>query len=113
MNVLAASASPPNYGVSTQMARADHVRVGVSTIATLFEVVSSLIPQATPLSQVLGVTKELVAIIDQMRDNKGTCSFLVERILRFLKVLSEECAQLNEPIREGTPTALRISELVS
>jgi len=44
-----------------------------------------------------------------MRDN----AYLAERILKFLKKLSEESVSLNEPFREGSPTALRLMELQS
>jgi len=86
---------------------------GLSTIFALLKDVSSLVPQAGPLAQVLGITKELIGIINQMRDNGEGCSYLAERILKFLKKLSEESVRLNEPIREGSPTALRLMELQS
>lgn len=91
----------------------DHVLGGTSTILALLKDVSSLIPHAGPLAQVLGVTKELITIINQMRDNGVGCLHLAERILEFLKNLSEECARLNVPIQEGSPTALRLDGLVS
>ena len=95
------------------MGATDHFLAGVSTVATLLTQVSGLIPHAGQLAPVLGVTKELVAIIQQMRDNKDDCSFLAERILRFLEVLNKESTRLNVPIHPGTPTAERISTLIS
>ena len=91
----------------------DHVLSGSSTIVTLFKQVSDLIPNAGPLSQVLGITKELIGIINQIRDSRDGCEFLVERILRFMKDLIGECARLNEPIRDGTPMAQRLYDLMS
>ena len=93
------------------MGLTDHIISGASTIATLVKEVSEVIPHASPLAPILGVTKELVAIINQMRDNQDGCVDLAERILRFLKGLSEESQRLNEPMHDGTPTALRLSEL--
>ena len=90
----------------------DHILSGSLTIATLLKEVSGLVPNAGPLSQVLGVTKELIGVINQIRDNRDSCEFLVERILRFMKTLIEECARLNEPIQEGTPMAQRLHHLM-
>jgi len=98
---------------SIRMDAADHALSAASTITTLLKEVSNLIPNAGPLTKVLGVTKELIIIITQMRDNNEQCSFLVERILGFLKILSEETERLNEPIRDGSPTAARLNGLVS
>jgi hypothetical protein len=95
------------------MDAADHALGAASIITTLLKEVSGLIPHAGPLANVLGVTKDLINIVNQMRDNKDQCSFLAERILRFLKYLSEESARLNEPIRDGSPTANRLNKLVS
>ena len=95
------------------MDAADHALSAASTITTLLKEVSNLIPNAGPLANVLGVTKELITIINQMRDNNEQCSFLVKRILDFLKILSKETERLNEPIRDGSPTADRLNELVS
>jgi len=93
--------------------RMDHALSAASTITTLLKEVSNLIPNAGPLTNVLGVTKELITIINQMRDNNEQCSFLIKRILDFLKILSKETERLNEPIRDGSPTADRLNELVS
>jgi hypothetical protein len=91
----------------------DHIIGASSIIVTLLKEVSDLIPNAGPLSQVLGITKELIAIINQMRDNKDACEFLVERVLRFLKDLMEECARLKVPIGDDTPMAARLQKLYS
>ena len=96
----------PLKNTSIRMNPVDHALGGASTIVTLLKDVSCLIPQAGPLAQVLGVTKELIGIINQMRDNGGDCLFLAERILKFLKDLSDENARLNEPIQEGSTMAL-------
>jgi hypothetical protein len=103
----------PEYSNYTQMDVKDHVLSGSSTIVTLFKQVSDLIPNAGPLSQVLGITKELIGVINQIRDSRDGCEFLVERILRFMKDLIGECARLNEPIRDGTPMAQRLYDLMS
>lgn len=95
-----------------RMNAVDHVLGGTSTIVALLKDVARLVPNAGPLAQILGVTKELITIISQMRDNKDGCLHLAERILLFLKNISEETARLNLPIREGSPTALRLDELV-
>jgi hypothetical protein len=97
---------------SVRMDAVDHALSAASTITTLLKEISALIPNAGPLANVLGVTKELIKMINQMRDNNDQCSFLVERILGFLKRLSKETARLNEPIRDGSPTADRLDELV-
>jgi hypothetical protein len=78
---------------------------GSSTIIMLLKQVSNLIPHAEPMLQVLGVTQELIGVINQIQGNKDSCEFLVERILHFMKKLIEECAQLNMPIQDGTPVA--------
>jgi len=98
---------------SIRMDATDYALSTASTITTLLKEVSNLIPNAGPLANVLGVTKELITIINQMRDNNEQCSFLVERILGFLKILSKETARLNEPVPDGSPTADRLNELVS
>ncbi|KIJ23083.1 hypothetical protein M422DRAFT_39808 [Sphaerobolus stellatus SS14] len=99
------------HGTPVQMDLADNVLAGASTVATLLKEVSELIPFASPLSSALGVTKELIAIINQMRDNDEGCSFLAIRILRILKTLGEEQGRLNELMRDGTPRRVRLSEL--
>ena len=107
------SSADPLKNTSIRMDAVDHVLGGSSTIVGLLKDLSRLIPQAGPLAHVLGVTKELIAIINQMRDNGAGCSHLAERILKFLKKLSEEIVRLNEPIRDGSPTALRLMKLES
>ena len=99
--------------MSTRVDAADHAPSAVSTITTLHKELSNLIPNAGHVAHVLGVTKELIDIIEKTQDNKEQWSLLVERILRFLKNLSEESARLNEPIRDGSPAADRLNELVS
>jgi hypothetical protein len=91
----------------------DHVLGASSTIVTLLKEVSDLIPNAGPLSQVLGITNQLFGIVNQIRDNKDACEFLVERILRFMKDLMEECARLKVPIEDGTPMEARLRNLYS
>ena len=105
--------SESTFNTSIRMGVSDHALGAASTIASLLKEVSSLIPHAGPLAKALGITKELINIINQMRDNSEQCSSLVERILLFLKDLSKESARLNEPIRDGSPTAERLNELVS
>jgi hypothetical protein len=89
----------------------DHVLGASSTIVTLLKEVSDLIPNAGPLSHVLGITNQLFGIINQIRDNKDACEFLVERILRFMKDLMEECARFKVPIGDGTPMEARFRNL--
>jgi hypothetical protein len=103
----------PGYSDFTRMDVKDHVLSGSSTIISLFKDVSALIPHAGPLSQVLGITNQLIGIISQIRDNKSACEFLVERILRFMKDLMEECARLKVPIGDGTPMEARLRNLYS
>ena len=111
--VRAAMSYQPEYANYTQMDVKDHILSGSLTIVTLFKQVSDLIPSVGPLSQVLGLTKELIDVINQIRGNRDGCEFLVERILRFMKKLIEECARINEPIRDGTPMASRLHDLIS
>lgn len=89
----------------------DHVISGSLTIVTLFKDVSALIPHAGPLTQVMGVTKELISVINEMKDNKDGCEYLVERVLLFVKNLIEEMTRMNVPLRDGTPTAARVYAL--
>lgn len=90
----------------------DHVIAASLTIATLFKDVSSLIPQAGPLSQILGAIKELLTIVNEVRDLKDKCEFLIERILNFIKGLTEEIELLDEPLQFGTPIAGRLFTLL-
>jgi|ERR1700722_5619037 len=103
--------SPPVYTDYAQMSLADHILSGSATIVGLFGQVCALIPSAGPLYQVLGVTKELIIVVNDMKDNKDGCEHLIERILLFVKNLMEECSQLNLPIQYGTPTAARLYAL--
>jgi hypothetical protein len=91
----------------------DHAFGAVSTITTLHNEVSNLTPNPGPVANVLDVTKVLIDIIEQTQDSKEQWSFLVERILGFLKNISEESARLNKPIRYGSPAANRLNQLVS
>lgn len=113
INLLPYIMSKSTTNISVGMDAADHALMAATTITTLLKEVSNLIPNAGPLANALGVTKEIVNIINQMRANNEQCSFLVERILGFLKHLSKETARLNEPIRDGSPTADRLNEFVS
>ena len=100
------------YADYTHMSFLDHVIDASSTIVTLFKELSDLIPNAGPLSQVLGITGQLFEIVDQIKTNKESCEFLVERILRFLKGIAEECRRLNKPIPAGSSTAARLDDLI-
>jgi hypothetical protein len=91
----------------------DHALGASSTVVTLLKDVSALIPHAGPLSQVLDITNQLIGVINKIRDNKDACEFLVERILRFMKSLMEECSRLNVPIGDGTPMEARLRDLYS
>lgn len=82
-------------------------------VVTLAKGLSGLIPAAGPLSHVLGVTIQLFDIIKQVKTNRDSCEFLVERILRLLKGITLECKRLNMPMDAGSPTAERLRELVS
>ena len=101
------------YADYTHMSFLDHATDASSTIVTLFKEVSDLIPNAGPLSQVLGITGQLFEIVDQIKTNKEGCEFLVERILRFLKSIAEACKRLKTPIPAGSPTADTLNDLIS
>lgn len=101
------------YADYSHMSVKDHFLSASSTIVTLVKEISDLIPNAGPLSQVLGITAQLFTIINQIKTNKDDCVFLVERILRFLKDIAEECKRLDAPIGVGTPTAARLNNLIS
>ncbi|KZP29168.1 hypothetical protein FIBSPDRAFT_927216 [Athelia psychrophila] len=100
------------YADYSHMSVSDHFLGASSTIVTLVKEVSDLIPNAGPLSQVLGITAQLFTIIKQIKTNKDDCVFLVERILRFLKDIAEECKQLDAPIRASSRTAARLKDLL-
>ncbi|KZP29133.1 hypothetical protein FIBSPDRAFT_927201 [Athelia psychrophila] len=100
----------PNY---THMSAKDHFVGASSTILDLAKELSALIPNAGPLSQVLGITGQLFAIVNQVKTNEGDCVFLVERILRFLKDIATQCERLNAPIGVGSPTDALLKDLIS
>lgn len=83
------------------------------TIVTLVQEVSDLVPNEGPLFRVLGITAEVFAIIAQIKSNKNSCEFLVERILRFLKDIAAASKRLDSPIRAGTPKAASLKDLLS
>jgi hypothetical protein len=89
-----------------------HVISGSLTILVLFKEVANLIPHAGPLAQILGATKALIWIINELQDNKDACEHLVERVLIFMKGLIAELNEMNEPVRDGTPTAARLYTLL-
>ena len=91
----------------------DHLVSGSSLIVSLFKEVSDLIPNTGPLSQVLGITSQLFEIVDQIQTNKEGCEHLIERILGFLKDITEDRNQLNVPIPAGSPTEKRLYTLIS
>jgi hypothetical protein len=103
---------PSGYTDYTNVNIADQILTGSLTIITLFKQVANLIPHAGPLSQVLGATKELIGVINEMGDNKDDCEHLVERVLLFIKSLVEELSQMNVPLQDGTPTAARLYALL-
>lgn len=100
------------YGNYTHMIRTDHFISTTSTFVDLVKEVSDLIPNSGTLSQVLGITGQLFTIINQIKTNKDNCMFLVERILRFLKDIAEECKQLDPPIRASSRAALWLYDLI-
>ncbi|KZP07030.1 hypothetical protein FIBSPDRAFT_898372 [Athelia psychrophila] len=98
------------YANYPHMSVKNHFLGASSTIVTLVKEVSDLIPNVGPLSQVLGITGELFAIIKQVEANAGDCVFLVERILRFLKDIAEQCKEA--PIRAGSPNDVLLKKLI-
>lgn len=101
------------YSDYAHMNLTDHILGGSSTIIDLFKAVAGLVPHAGPVSQILGVTKELIGIVNEMRDNKEDCEYLIERILVFMKGLVEESLRSKVPLREGTATVARLKVLSS
>ncbi|KAF7967295.1 hypothetical protein HWV62_34777 [Athelia sp. TMB] len=91
----------------------DHAVNASSTIIALFQEVSDLTPNAGPLSQVLGITGQLLDIVKQIKTNKESCEFLVDRILRFLRSIAKACKHLTAPITAGSPTAETLNDLIS
>ncbi|KAG6844681.1 hypothetical protein H0H87_004721 [Tephrocybe sp. NHM501043] len=105
--------STANLNTSIRIDASDHALGAASTAPTLIKEVSSIIPHTGPLASALGVTKELISIVNQMRENKDQCLFLVERILRILRDVAKESARLKDPIRYGSPAADRLNKLIS
>jgi hypothetical protein len=90
----------------------DHIIGGSLTIVTLFKDVASLIPHAGPLSQILGVTRHLILVVNEMRSNRNGCEELVQRVLLFMRNLVEDLSRANVPLQDGTPTAARLYALL-
>lgn len=101
------------FNNSIHMGATDHTLGAAFIVTALLKDVSKLIPIASPLASVLGITKELLNIINQMRVNHDECLFLVERILRFLKHLYEESVLISVPIQDDSHTVSRLKKLVS
>jgi hypothetical protein len=99
------------YADYVHMSKTDHAIAATKTIVTLFKEVSSLVPQAGPLQQVLGITEQLITIINDVREFKDDCENLVRRILGVVKVLVEDVSRLSAPLLHGTPTAARVYTL--
>ena len=102
---------PTTYTDPTSTTLPERILDGSLTIITLFKEIAIIIPHAGPLAGVLGVTKELILVINEMRDNRSGCIDLVERILCFVRHLAEELVRMNIPVQEGTPTAARLYAL--
>lgn len=100
------------YTEFTREKLSDQILSGSLTIVTLFKEIANVIPNAGPLAQILGVTKELILVINEMKDNKEGCEDLVERILKFVKNLADELKRMNVPLYDGTPTAARLYALL-
>jgi len=62
--------------------------------------VSQMAPSG-PLAQVLDHTKDLIAVISDKHDNKDDLEYLVQRVLRFLKGMTE----MKFPLHDGTSMA--------
>lgn len=110
-----ASYSAPVRSGYTEVTRqnlSDNILSGSLTIVTLFKDVANLIPHAGPLVQILTLTKELILVVNEMKDNREGCEGLVERILMFVMNLAEEMKRLNVPLYDGTPTAARLYALL-
>jgi hypothetical protein len=103
----------PGYADYTHVDVAGHIIGGSLMVVTMFKAVSSLIPQAGPLPQILGVTKDLIAVINQMRDNKGACKHLVQRIISHMRNIITELTRMNVPLKAGSATAARLHILLS
>jgi hypothetical protein len=115
--LLAASPALPlddqsRYADYTKEDNVGRILTGSLTIVTLFKEIANLVPNAGPLCQVLGATKELISVINEMQCNREDCEHLVERILLFVKSFVEELARMNVPLQDGTPTAARLYALL-
>jgi hypothetical protein len=90
----------------------DHTLTESTAILTLLKSVASLVPHSGPLADVLGVTLALIGVVKLMRDNQDECNYLIERILQLFKNLLEELKRTNIRAENGTPTAVRVYQLV-
>jgi hypothetical protein len=91
----------------------DHTLTESTTILALLKSIVTIIPHAGPLlSGVFGITLTLIGIVNQIRDSRDDCNHLIERILRFLKNLLEESQQTSTRVENGTPTAVRVFNLL-
>lgn len=105
------SGSLPKYSDYTRTSAADKALTTSTLIVTLFQDVADLVPNAGPLSQILGVTKDVMAMVTQMRDNKSDCDYLIERILRILWKIAMEVSTLNIPLERDGATTQRLTIL--
>src|ERR1700691_2390566 len=103
---------PQAYPDYTHTTVTDRLLNDTSLVVTLFKSVSTNIPHAGPLSEVLGVIQTLMGVVRQMRDSRDDCNYLIERILRFLQNLLQELEWSNTRTENGTRTALRVFNLV-
>ena len=103
---------PQAYPDYTHTTVTDRLLNDASLVVSLFKSVSTKIPHAGPLSEVLGVIQTLMGVVRQMRDSRDDCNYLIERILRFLQNLLQEFEWSNTPIENGTRTALRLFNLL-
>jgi hypothetical protein len=99
------------YADYAHMSKTDHAIAATQTVITLFKEVSSLVPHAGPLQQVLGITGQLITIINDVREFKDECENLIRRILGVVKILVEDVLRLSAPMLHGTPTAARVYTL--
>jgi hypothetical protein len=93
----------PGYMDHTNMGTGQ-LLTGSSTIVILFNEVANLIPHAGLLLGLLGAAKELIIVINEIRDNKDDYEYLVERVLCFIKHLSKESTQMNVSLQDDTST---------
>jgi hypothetical protein len=90
----------------------DNTLTESTAILTLLKSIASLVPHSGPLADVLGVTLALIGVVKLMRDNQDDCNYLIERILQLFKNLLEELKRTNIRAENGTPTAVRVYQLV-